>query len=169
MFSRILPQPAMSVILLATWLLVQNSVSVGLVVLGVLLSVGIPWSVARFWPEYPRRVRYLPLIHLVGIVLVDILVANLAVARLTLGPRSRLMARLSGQGAMALLVPIALRQPYAITLFASIISLTPGTVVINLSEDQRTLLLHSLNVADPDAFIARIKGVHETLLGEIFP
>ena len=162
MFSRILPQPAMSVILLATWLLVQNSVSVGLVVLGVLLSVGIPWSVARFWPEYPRRVRYLPLIHLVGIVLVDILVANLAVARLTLGPRSRLMPRFFE-------APIDLRQPYAITLFASIISLTPGTVVINLSEDQRTLLLHSLNVADPDAFIARIKGVHETLLGEIFP
>jgi multicomponent K+:H+ antiporter subunit E len=66
-------------------------------------------------------------------------------------------------------VPLELQQPFAITLLASIISLTPGTVSANLSGDRRSLLVHDLDVEDADeTAVQRIKQRYEKPLMEIF-
>jgi multicomponent K+:H+ antiporter subunit E len=46
--------------------------------------------------------------------------------------------------------------------------LTPGTVSAKLSEDRRTLLVHTLDVDDEAALVAEIKQRYETPLKEIF-
>ncbi len=161
MRDRVFPQPLVSVVLLAVWLLAHNAVTPGLVLLGALLAVVIPLGTQRFWPEYPRRVRYAPLARLVLVVLFDIVVANVRVAGLILGPRARLRPAF-------FTVPVTLGAPYPITLLASIISLTPGTVSADLSPDRRTLLVHGLDVADVPATVARIKQRYERLLLELF-
>ena len=158
---RLFPQPAMSVTLLLTWLLLHNSAAPGLIVLGVILAVALPLATARFWPEYPRTMRLLPLVRLVGIVLYDIIVANLRVVVLVLGPARNWRPHF-------IIVPVDLREPFTITLLASIISLTPGTVSANLSGDRRSLLVHDLAVDDPDAAVARIKNRYEKGLKEVF-
>lgn len=159
--SRILPQPLISTTLLGTWLLLHNDVSAALLLSGVLLAVLLPLWTLRFWPEYPRTVRVLPLLRLIGIVLYDIVVANLRIAVLILGPRRRLRPHF-------IVVPVSLRQPFPITLLTSIISLTPGTVSANLSGDRRSVLVHDLNVDDPQAAITRIRHRYEEPLMEIF-
>lgn len=161
MTARWLPQPAMSATVLATWLLAHNSVAPLLLLTGLVLAIGIPLWTQRFWPEYPRKVRYLPLLRLIRVLLYDIVIANLRVAVLILGPRSRLNPHF-------IVLPLALKQPFPITLLASMISLTPGTVSANLSGDRRTLLVHELSAADPDATVARIKERYEKPLMEIF-
>ena len=45
-------------------------------------------------------------------------------------------------------IPVLLEDELALTMLASIISLTPGTVSADLSDDRKTLLVHSLDVAD---------------------
>jgi len=100
-------------------------------------------------------------VRLVGIVLLDILVANAHVARLILGPRSRLRPAFFA-------FPVTLRGDYPVTLLASIVSLTPGTVSADLSPDRRTLLVHGLDVDDPPSAIARIRERYERLLMEAF-
>ncbi len=158
---RVLPQPAVSAMLLVTWLLLHNDVSAGVFLSGALLAVALPGWTLRFWPEYPRTVRLRPLLRLIGVVLYDIVVANMRMVVLILGPRRRLRPEF-------IVVPVNLREPFAITLLTSIISLTPGTVSANLSGDRRRLLVHDLDVEDPAIAIERIRTRYEARLSEVF-
>lgn len=157
----IFPQPMVSLFVFGTWLLAQNAPSLGNVLLGALLGVAIPRLSAKFWVQYPASVRYRPLLRLFAVVVLDILIANFRVASLVLGPSRRQKPRF-------IEVPLALRSPHAITLLASTISLTPGTVSANLSGDRRTLLVHGLAIDDADAAVALIKRRYEAPIREAF-
>lgn len=159
--SRVLPQPVISAALLLTWLLLHNSVSAGLLVSGAVLAIVLPLWTRHFWPEYPRTIRVRPLVRLIGVAIYDIIVANLRMVVLILGPNKRLRPHF-------VVVPVTAQHPFAITLFASIISLTPGTVSANLSGDRRSLLVHDLDVEDPDTAVRRMKDRYEKPLMEIF-
>ena len=159
--KRLLPQPVISAALFLTWLLLYNSVAPVVVIGGIALALLLPLWTHRFWPEYPRRIRVVPLVRLIGVIIFDIVIANLRMVVLILGPRSRLRPQF-------VTVPVTARDPYTITLFASVISLTPGTVSANLSGDRRTLLVHELDVADAEASVRRMKDRYEKPLMEIF-
>ena len=89
------------------------------------------------------------------------MLANIAVARLILGPPGRLKPTFVE-------VPLELTQPMSISLLASIITMTPGTVSADLSEGNRTLLVHALDCDDTAGLVAEIKQRYEKPLLEIF-
>ena len=161
MLRRILPHPIHSSLLLLVWLLAFNSLGLGVLLLGIVVAVVLPLVTRGFWPEAPQqvRLRYVP--RLLAVLLWDIVVANVRVALLILGPRRRLHPRF-------LLVPLALESPFAITTLAGIVTLTPGTVSANLSGDRRTLLVHALSETDPEGAVATIKERYERPLRQIF-
>ena len=158
---RWLPHPAASLVLWLIWLMFNNTIAPAHLVLGAMLGIAIPWITRAFWPEQLRLSRPLVALRLVIVVLYDILIANLIVARLILGPVSALRPAF-------VQIPLQLQSPYAISALASMITLTPGTVSANLSADRRTLLVHVLNVDDKEALVAEIKQRYETPLKEIF-
>jgi multicomponent K+:H+ antiporter subunit E len=61
-----------------------------------------------------------------------------------------------------------LRSPEAISILAGTITLTPGTVSANLSDQGHSLLVHALDTDDPDAVRDDIKHRYERRLKEIF-
>jgi multicomponent K+:H+ antiporter subunit E len=65
-------------------------------------------------------------------------------------------------------VPLDLDDPFIATLLGSIVSLTPGTVSIEVDHDRRLLHVHALDVDDPATLIATIKARYEAPLKEIF-
>ena len=67
-----------------------------------------------------------------------------------------------------IVIPLELRRPEAITSLAATITLTPGTVSCDLSEDGRALLVHCLHAPDPDAVRIEIQERYEARLKEIF-
>ena len=105
--SRLLPQPALSLTLLLTWLLLVNSVDPGHIVLGALLGVLIPLYSSRFWPRSNSTQNIALLLRYIGRVLVDIIIANIAVARLILAPRLRARPGF-------IVYPLTLRDEFAI-------------------------------------------------------
>lgn len=162
MIRRLLPHPALSILVAVVWMLLVNDLSAGAVLLALVVGVLIPLSTSRFWPDRPK-LRFGPaMAGYVTIVLWDIVVANFHVAWIILTRRNRdLRARW-------LVVPLELRSPEAITVLAGTISLTPGTVTSDVSADGRALLVHALDVADPEAEVARIKQRYETRLLKVF-
>jgi multicomponent K+:H+ antiporter subunit E len=94
-------------------------------------------------------------------VLGDIVVANIEVAILVLGPVRRLQPAFVA-------VPLDIKEELPITLLASTVSLTPGTVSSELSSDHKWLYIHALHVTDEQALIATIKSRYEAPLREIF-
>jgi multicomponent K+:H+ antiporter subunit E len=159
--SRLLPQPILSALLLGVWALAYNRLSAGVLVTGVAVAVAVPMATARFWPEAPRRVRPVAALRFLALFLWDVLVANLRVAALVLGPRRRLRPAF-------LTVPLDVEQPYVTALLAAVVSLTPGTVSADYHRATRTLLVHGLDVDDVDAEVARIKTRYERPLRTIF-
>lgn len=158
---RILPQPAMSLLILGLWLVLAPAPSTGQVLIGLLLAVGLPWATRGFWPDRPRIADAGAALRLFGVVLFDIVVANLVVARQILGPVGRLRPGF-------LEVPLELPDPFVATLLGSIISLTPGTVSIEIERERRVLLVHALHVEDAGAAVAQIKARYEAPLRKVF-
>lgn len=159
--KRFLPQPLFSLFLWLVWLLLNNTVAPGQLLLGALLALALPLFTVRFWPDRPRLRKPLMLLRYIAMLFWDIILANLTVARLILGPTARLRPAF-------IRLPLELRNEFAIVMLANTISLTPGTVCADLSPDRRTLLIHGLDVEDPEQAIARIKQRYEKPLQEIF-
>jgi len=157
----LLPQPALSIVLLISWNLAQNAISPGSLILGALLGWSIPLFTAKFWPDYPKTKNYFKLFKLMFIVLWDIMVASIQVARQVLGSPKKLQPHFINY-------PLELKTDYAITMLASIISLTPGTVSSLISDDKTILVVHALHCPDVAAAIDDIRRRYEAPLKEIF-
>ena len=159
--KRFLPQPLFSLFLWLVWLLLNNTVSPGQLLLGAILALALPLFTVRFWPDRPRLRKPLMLLRYIAVLFWDIILANLTVSRLILGPTARLRPAF-------IRLPLELRNEFAIVVLANTVSLTPGTVSSDLSPDRRTLLIHALDEKDPAQAIARIKQRYEKPLQEIF-
>ena len=158
---RLLPHPLLTPALAAVWLLLVNSTAPGHIVLGLLLGWAIPFFTQRFWPDRVHIRKPLTLLRFLAVVLLDIVLANLTVARLILGRPERLRPAF-------VVLPLELTSDIAISLLANTITLTPGTVSALLSPDRKYLLVHALDVADADELVATIKRRYETPLKEVF-
>ncbi len=162
MTRRLLPHPRLSLFVTLIWLALVNEISVGAVVMGLALGILMPLLTGPFWPDPPRLRRPLKLIEYCGVVAWDIVLANVEVARLILRvPGDQLRSRY-------VTVPLELTSPEAITVLAGTITMTPGTISAELCADGRSLLVHGLDVPDPEALTADIKSRYEARLLEIF-
>jgi len=162
MIRALFPHPLLSLTLLLTWVLLVNNVEPGNLVLGAVLGTLIPLFTAAYGPNSPQIKRPFALIAYMGLVVWDIVLANIAVARIVLFMPNRLI-----QSAW-ITVPIDLRTPEAITMLAGTITLTPGTVTADMSACGRALLIHALHAPDPDAVRDEIKTRYESRLKRIF-
>jgi len=158
---RFLPAPLMSLCLLTIWLLLNNTLAPGQVLLGALLALGIPHFTERLQPDKPRLRRPAVALRLAGVVLWDVVVANFQIAILVLGSESRLRPSF-------LDVPLDIRSRPGAVALAGIVSLTPGTLSVELSPDARTLRVHAFDLADARAVADSIKARYEKPLMEIF-
>lgn len=162
MIRKLFPHPGLSALLFVMWLMLIEAPSIGGALVGLIFATILPMFSAAFWPDRPGVRFGLPLLGYVGIVLYDIVVANFHVARLILFKRNRDFQP------QWLNVPLELRSAEAITVLAGTISLTPGTVSVDISTDGRHLLVHALDTSDPEGEIALIKSRYEKRLLEIF-
>lgn len=160
--SRFLPSPPLSIAVLVLWLLLVADFSPGQFVLGALLAIALPLIASVLRPEPARIGRARVVFVLMRRVLWDIVQSNIEVARRILGPERVLTPTF-------LWLPLDLTNIHGITVLASIITLTPGTVSAELSDDRRHLLIHCFNLADAEELLATIKARYEAPLKEIFP
>jgi multicomponent K+:H+ antiporter subunit E len=156
-----LPTPVLSLLLLFVWLLLVRSTAFGQIVLGSALAIAIPLFTYRFWDARPRIGKPLLLLRFVLRVLKDIVVANFEVAYLIANPWRKLRPHF-------IEYPLMMEDRFTITLLASTISLTPGTVSANLRMDGKSLLIHALDVEDEEALIQQIRQRYEQPLKEIY-
>ncbi|GGC07012.1 monovalent cation/H+ antiporter subunit E [Marinobacterium zhoushanense] len=158
---RWIPMPAQSLILFATWLLLNNTLAPGHILLGAFLALAIPLLVVPMQAPQPRVRSHLRAVRYTLMVLYDILVANFEVAMRVIGPMSKLQPAFVA-------VPLDIEGTLPITILASTISLTPGTVSAEVSEDRQWLYIHVLHLTDEAQLIAQIKSRYEAPLKEIF-
>lgn len=153
--------PVLSLLLAAAWLLLQRSLAPAQLLTAALLALLVPRLVHGFLGPGVRLRALGTALRLAGVVLWDILVSNLVVARLVLDPSAR-------PRPAWVPVPLVLAHPTAVSLLASIVTTTPGTVSCVVDEERRKILVHALDCADPAALAADIQRRYEAPLREIF-
>jgi multicomponent K+:H+ antiporter subunit E len=158
---KLVRAPLLSLALFVSWLLLNNTVDWAHLVLGAVLAVAIPLFTEPLRPDKPRLRRLLVAAQLALVVLWDIVMSNIVLARRILGPEPAIRPRF-------VWVPLSIRDPHGIVTLAGIITMTPGTLSSDLSEDRRWLLVHAFNVEDEAALVATIKRRYEAPLREIF-
>jgi multicomponent K+:H+ antiporter subunit E len=152
--------PVLSLLLAAAWLLLQQSVVLPHLITAAMLGLGLPRLLHGFIGEGTLPRKPMVALRFTGIVLWDIVISNLTVARIVLSPRS------NPQPAWVR-IPLEIRHPNAIVLLATVITTTPGTVSCVIDDERHEILVHALDCNDPEAMAEQIKQRYEKPLKEI--
>jgi multicomponent Na+:H+ antiporter subunit E len=151
-----------TLLLTAVWLALTAELSVGNAVFGVALAAvilrlsrGLSVESAAF------RVRPFRLVGLIVFLLWETVLANLRVAAAVLGPRRWLRPAVVA-------IPLDIERDEAIVLLANMISLTPGTLSIDVSSDRRTLYVHTMFTQSPESLRRDIKRRFEPRVRRVF-
>jgi len=167
MIRRLIPYPALALTLAAIWLLLNESVGVGALLLAAIVALAGGWllrplGLARARPVAAKLRRLAAALRLLRVVTVEIVRSNNAVARLILGLGDH--RRTSG----FVRIPLDMRSPYGLATLACIITATPGTIWVEYDSADNTMLLHVLDLVDEAQWLRIIKERYERPLMEIF-
>jgi multicomponent K+:H+ antiporter subunit E len=164
MLSHVLPSPLLSLALFIAWPMLNQAASPGQLLIAAALAIALPLLTRALRPEPPRVGRVGVAMRLAGTLAIDIVKSNIAVARLILGDERRITPRF-------VWVPLSMRSPHGIVALAGVVTMTPGTLSADLSEDRRHLLVHAFDVDDDAAqatLVADIQQRYEAPLRLIF-
>lgn len=160
--KRWLPAPLLSLAVFVVWLLLVATLAPAHLLLAALLAIVLPLLAQRLREDTAHMRRPLVAARLALVVLWDIVLSNIEVARRILGRESSIHPGF-------IWLPLDISNPHGIAALAGIITMTPGTLSSELSADRRHLLVHCLHLEDADAAIAHIKARYEAPLREVFP
>lgn len=155
-----LDHPVLSLLIGAAWLLLQQSVLVPQLIVAAILALLLPRLLHGFLGHGMRLRRPLVALRFFFVVLWDIVVANVVVAWIVVSPTSR-------PSPAWVPVPLDIRDPVAISLLATIITTTPGTVSCVVDDVDHVIHVHALDCSDVPALAAQIKSRYERPLAEI--
>ncbi|WP_157268446.1 Na+/H+ antiporter subunit E [Azohydromonas aeria] len=159
---RWLPAPLLSAALFVLWLLLQQSVAPGQLLLGALLALVLPRLLGPLRPRPGPMRRPWRLIGLLAAAALEVAGSALKVgAGVLRAPRRPPRGRF-------VVVPLDLRDAHGLALLAVITAAVPGTVWCELAPDRSALLLHVFDLEDEAAFIERYKRRYERPLQEVF-
>jgi multicomponent K+:H+ antiporter subunit E len=149
--------------LLALWLIFNESVAPGQVLLGAALALGGVAVYSRLrLPANRARNRPGAALRLLALVVADIVRSNVAVARIVLG-----LGR-AQRSAGFLTLPLELRHPAGLAVVACIITATPGTSWVRYDGSANVVTIHVLDLVDADGWVRAFKQRYERPLMEIF-
>ncbi|ODM44155.1 Na+/H+ antiporter subunit E [Cereibacter johrii] len=160
--SRLVPYPLLSLSLLLMWLLLTRF-SLGHLILGSGIALIAGKAMAALQPAQPQIRRWGSVFRLVGIVSLDIVRSNAAVALLILNG-----GRHGARRSDFLQIPLTLRSQPALALLAIILTATPGTAWLEHDAETGVLLIHVFDMVDEEEWIRLIRDRYEALLLEIF-
>ena len=114
----------------------------------------------RFFSERLYIARLWAAIKLTFLFIKELILSNISVLRLVLRPKLDIQPRIFA-------LPTDLEQDWEITLLSSLITLTPGTIVVHVSDDQNILYVHAIDADDVADAIDSIKNTFEKAIKEV--
>jgi multicomponent Na+:H+ antiporter subunit E len=143
------------------WVVISGSASAHNLIFGLILSVAIIGLLREQINGTSYLSRIVKIISLLGLFLLELAKSAWKVSVLVLSPRLNVQP-----GIFAF--PLTVRSDAEITLLANLITLTPGTLSVDVSDDRTTLYVHALDCSDPDAARREIANGFERKILEVF-
>jgi multicomponent Na+:H+ antiporter subunit E len=148
----------MNVLLTLVWVALTGKFGLGNFLFGFGLSFFILWLLARDAGDYRYFKRVPLLLSFFFFFLYELIKANLQVAYDVITPRFFMKPGI-------VKIPLDAETDLEITLLANLITLTPGTLALDVSDDRRVLYVHVMYLHDKEKFIQSVKtGFEKRLL-----
>lgn len=153
-------QLVLNAVLAFVWMLVSNDPTFVGFVVGYVVGLAFLFLLRRFFdqPFYLRKMW--AMLKLLLLFLKELVLSNLAVTLQILRPKLGVRP-----GVFAYRTELA--SDWEVMLLANLITLTPGTLTLEVSPDQRTLYIHSIDIEDAEAMQAQIRGTFERAIMEV--
>ncbi|QQD85949.1 MULTISPECIES: Na+/H+ antiporter subunit E [Jeotgalicoccus] len=153
-------QLLVNIILAFLWMFMNADMSVGTFVTGYLIGLVAVYLFRNFLPGrfYLRRL-YL-MIKLLFIFIIELVKANIDVVKIVMSPKIDIHPGFYAY-------PSDLEEEWEVALLSTLITLTPGTVVVAISDDYSIIYIHGLDMDDADEEIDNIKAAFENVIKEV--
>ena len=142
------------------WMFLSVSFNASTFIVGFLLGALMLWITKGFFPGRFYMQRVWAVIKLIALFFKELFLANIHVLLLIIQPKMPIKPAIFA-------LPIVLEKDWEITLLSSLITLTPGTLVLDVSEDSKTLYIHALDYGDANEAIDSIKNTFEKAIQEV--
>lgn len=153
----------LAIILALVWAAITGSFSLVNLMLGGVVGFAGLWLVRRDMsrPGFLRKARRA--LALAFLFFYELLLSAFRVAWLVISPNMKQKLK---PGIIAF--PLTAKSDTEITLLANLITLTPGTLSVDVSRDRSVLYVHALAVPDKEGLIADIASGFERKVIEVF-
>lgn len=132
-----------NILLALIWVTVTGLFSFANLVFGFLLSAGVLYLIREEVGSLGYFRRGWRVLSLGLLFLYELVLSAWRVAVLVLQPRMDLKPGIFAY-------PLKVDRDFEITLLANLITLTPGTLSVDVSEDRRVLYVHAIDCSDPE-------------------
>lgn len=150
----------LNILFALAWMFLTGDLNFINFVEGFFISFLILW-ITKHSSETHRYISKIPkLISFIVFFLYELILANIKVAYDILTPKDKMTPCI-------IAVPLTVDRDYEITILANLITLTPGTLSLDVSTDKKILYIHSMYVSDPEEFRKEIKEGFEKKLLEV--
>jgi len=153
-------QILLNVVLALVWMFLSHSYNPSSFIVGYLLGILILLGFRKFFNSRFYMLRVWAVIKLFFLFIKELIMANISVLKVIIKPKLDMKP-----GIFALKTD--LKQQWEITLLANLITLTPGTLVIDVSDDNSTLYIHAMDINDVQSEINGIKNSFEKAIMEV--
>jgi multicomponent Na+:H+ antiporter subunit E len=152
-----------NILLPLIWMALTGTFSLGNFAVGFAISSLSLWTISA-----PGEVtfllyivKFIRIIHFLLFFVWELLLANLRVAYEVLTPEERMLPAI-------IAIPLDIKSDLEITILANLITLTPGTLTLDVSPERDMLYIHAMYVKNVDKFRREIKERFERRVMEIF-
>lgn len=153
----------LTLVLAVVWAFVTGSFTSLNLLFGAVLAFGVLYLL-RDYVAPPRALRQLGRIASLSLLFIrELLVSAIQVAMVVLTPD---LKRALNPAIIAF--PLSVKSDAEITLLANLITLTPGTLSVDVAEDRSVLYIHALTLTTREALIAQIAGGFEAKIKAVF-
>lgn len=147
-----------NVVLALTWMMLTANFSGVNLLFGFILGYAALALVQRHFPLFEGYAQRVPrFIRFVGFYIWELIKANLRVAKDVAMPEWGIRPGVIG-------FPLEARTPGEITVVANLISLTPGTLSLDVSDDRRVLYIHAMYLLDEDELMNDLRELERRAL-----
>jgi multicomponent Na+:H+ antiporter subunit E len=127
---------------------------------GYFFGLLIIFSFRRFFQSRFYIYRVIAVFRLSLIFIKELILSNIAVLRVILKPRLDIRPGIFS-------LTTELTRDWEITILANLITLTPGTLVVDISPDNKVLYIHAMDIDDVEEAIKSIKNTFERAIMEV--
>jgi multicomponent Na+:H+ antiporter subunit E len=127
---------------------------------GYIFGLLVIFVLRRYFASRFYLFRLWSFIKLIFIFIKELILSNIAIVKIVLKPKLDMRPAIFA-------MDTALTKDWQITLLSSLITLTPGTLVIDVSDDNKTLFIHAMNIGEVEDEINSIKYSFEKAILEV--